>query len=278
MFNTRMIREREAFTASTELINLSSGKFIDRLTLSFKGDMTAGAAVTVATCLPLLNPVEIRRKGSTIISIQGDDLLALNAYLLHHNPKTIVAGATTNNQTKVMGLNLPLWQSPLKSGELTFRATRSAVSGVDTETLTVCEISNDKNLKPGYLHYVTLPLTTSAATGFGNILDLPQNGDLQGILFYSETIPTTTAELATMQAVDIKVDGSKIMTRAWDDMKADAPTQSLEVNPGDDTIIDNYGFIDFREDPIPKGKSVSIDINGGVASEAVRIIPIYLCK
>jgi hypothetical protein len=278
MFNTRLIRDRDSFTASTELINLSSGRYIDKLTLAWTVTASGANNITVSSALDLVQPVEVRRDGSTIISIRGSDLYALNQLVFGNSPLTIVSGATDNNATRIMGLNVPLWQPPTATGRLTFRVVRVAVTNGDTEDITIAEHTNDKILRNSWLHYVNLPLTTGGSTGYGNIVDLPQVGDLLGLMFYSTTIPTNSADTATLQSIDLNVNGKKLMTRNWHELKADSHHAGLFASPGDATILANYGFWDLRSDPIPQSSEVQLDINAGVASEAIRIYPLYAVK
>jgi len=277
----RLIKDRAGFTTDIPLTNLSSGVYIDKLTLHWKGEMTAAASVGVASLLDLVNPVEVRLFGSPIVSLRGSDLYALNDLFLGKRPITIVATAATDSHTKIMGLDVPLYQPARGPGELALLVGREAVSGVDTETISIAEIANTEKLEEAWLHYVEMPGVTAGATGYGNIVELPSPGDLLFIIFYSTTIPTTTSETATVQSVKVEIAGVPAVERNWHEMKADVSrggSTGLFGSPGDTSILDNYGVIDFRKDPIPKGTDVSIDINAGVANEAYRIIPIFGVK
>jgi len=233
----------------------------------------------VESLLGLINPIEVRLRGSPIVSIRAQELLALNCLWLGKSPLTLVAGAVTDNQTKVMGLELPLWLPKLPWGAITYRFVYNAVSGVDTETLTVAEIYSDKVLKDKYLHAVELPGTTLATTGFGTRMNINVIGDLIGILFYSTTIPTVTSEVATIQDVDIYLDGVKEISRSWQELHAEAASgmqAAVFGSPGDRSLIDNYAWLDLSRDPIPKATPCEVDINAGVANEAFRITPVFL--
>jgi len=274
----RLIKDRAPFTADIPLTNLSSGVYIEKLTLHWKGEMTAAASVSVASLLDLVNPIEVRLFGSPIVSLRGSDLYALNDLFLGKRPITIVAGAATDEHTKIMGLDVPLFQPARAAGELAFLVGRVAVSGVNTETISIAEVANTERLEETWLHYVEMPGVTAGAVGYGNIVDLPAPGDLVYLIFYSTTIPTTTSETATVQSVKISVDGVTVIERNWHEMKADVSrggSTGLFASPGDTSILDNYGIIDFRKDPIPREADVSLDINAGVANEAFRIIPIF---
>jgi hypothetical protein len=273
---SRLIYNEEGFTSSKDLENLTAGRYVDRLTISLKGEMTAGSAVTPATMSNLLNPLEVRLLGSPVIYLRGSDIWALNVLVLKKNPLTIVAGNATDNRTRIMGLEVPIQQPARGAGELTIKANRVAVSGVDTETITIAEITSDTALAPEYYHLVEIPVTTASSTGWGNFIDLPQPGRLMGILLYSTTIPTTTSDTATISEVMVVVNGSRAYHRRWLEIKADAATHDTLASPADASFIDNYAYIDFSKDPIPADAEVRLDINAGVASEAIRVIPVYL--
>lgn len=278
MFQTKLLENRTAFTASLPTRNLSSGRFIDELALEIKTENSTFNATTIASLLDLLQPITVRLFGSDIISIRGSDLYALNVLMLGFNPFSVVGSATTDSQNKIMGLRVPLWQSPRPSGQLTYTCTRVAETNADTETLTMCEWSNDKILKPKYLYYVEIPMTLAGATGFGNRKELPRVGDLLGILMFSTTIPSASVETtSSIDQLRVEIDDTRVMDFTWQDLKAGGKfgTIALMSSPADASIIDNYVFVDFRDDPITKDHKITLDINAGTASDAVRIIPVF---
>jgi len=192
---------------------------------------------------------------------------------------TIVAGAATDQKTVIMGMHLPIYQPPTEAGKLTLQVIRQAVAGVDTEKLSIAEHSYDEVIQEQYLHIVEMPGTTAATTGFGNRTELPQPGNLAGILFYSTTIPTATSNVATIQAVRLEVGKERVIERNWQELKADGDVlknAALFGSPGDASITDNYAFLDLKQAPIAKEEEVVVDINGGVANETYRIIPVYM--
>jgi len=279
VFNKRLIWDEESFAASKDLENLTPGRYIHKLNIALTGEMTAASAVTPATFADILNPLEVRLLGSPVIYMRGSDIWAFNQLYLGKVPLTMTPSAATDSTVRIFGLEVPIQQPPRGPGELTVRAERVAVSGVDTETITVSEYSSDTALAPAYYHIVEIPYTLASSTGFGNFIDLPQVGALQAILFYSSTIPTQTAENESVKEVMVVVDGRRAHHSTWDEMKADSKIGSGIGNfdsPGDASFIDNYALLDFRDDPIPPEASVRLDINAGTASDTIRVLPIYL--
>lgn len=274
--NRIMFNNQDAFTASQPMNTMSSGRYVDYLELSFMAQMTTGASVSVASTLALVNPFEVFLKGSPVIQMTAEDLYAFNVLVFKRNPFTVVATAATSDQTKIMGLKLPVWQPPRNSGELKYRATFNTVATTGSQTISVTEISDTVTLNNKYLHMVALPGTTAGATGYGNRVELGRiPGELEGILIRSATIPTSSAELATVQQVDLYANDVKIITDEWHNLKSGGPNLSLWSSPGDCSILDNFVFLDMIEDPILRNTNVRLDINAGVASSAFRIIPIY---
>jgi len=279
MFQKRLVYDEEAFTASKDLEALTAGRYIHKLTVAIKGEMTAAAAVLPATFVDVIQNFEVRLLGSPVISIRGSDLWALNLLAFGKNPLTLAPGAATDNRVRIYGLDIPIQQPPRPAGALATRIGRVAVSGVDTETITVAELSSDVTIEPKYYHFVEIPFTLAAATGYGNFIDLPQPGDLHGILFYNTTIPTKTAETPSIEKVMVIVDGARAFESSFYEMKADSVHGSghdTGDSPADVSFIDNYLYLDFSKDPIPKASTVELDIFAGKASDAIRIIPVYL--
>jgi len=276
---SRLVRDFADFTVSTELIPATADAYIDKLIIGFQGDMTAAASVSVESMLGLLSEIEVRRYGSVVVSLSAKDLLALNCLWLGKSPLTIVATAATDDKTVINGLELPLYQPPSPYGAITYRFIRTAVSGVDTEKLTVAEIYSEKTYRPTYVHAVKLEGTTAAVTGYGNKLYPTVLGDLIGVLIFSTTIPTNVSNTVTCEKIKIFVDGVPQVERNWRELQGDAKRgmqAAVFASPGNRTIHDNYAYLDLQDDPIPAGTRIEIDIYAGVANEAFHLIPVYL--
>jgi hypothetical protein len=210
--------------------------------------------------------------------MRGDDLWAFNVLHLKKNPLTVAAGAVVGNRSKIWGLEIPLKQPARTPGDLAMRVTRVAVAGVGTERLSVIEHSSDVVDPEGFYHAVEIPMVLRAATGYGNFLDLPQPGDLHGILFWNTTIPATATDTASVAEVAVEVNKERAYVRTFDEMHADAAYHATWASPAAATLLDDYCYIDLSHEPIPKDAEVRLDVNAGVASDPVRVIPIYRCK
>jgi hypothetical protein len=275
---SRTIYNRDAFAASTPLETLKAGRGVHKLTIGLQGDMVAAAAITPAVMAAIIQPFEVRLMGSPVIQMRGDDLWAFNVLHLKKNPLTITAGANINDASKIMGLEIPLRQPARSVGDLSMRVTRVGNAGIDTELLTVTEQSSDVVDPEGFYHAVEMPMVLRAAVGYGNFLDLPQPGDLHGILFWNTTIPITTTLTSSVAAVAVEINKERAYVRTFDEMHADAAYNPTFASPAATTLLDDYSYIDFSHEPIPKDAEVRLDINAGVANDPVRVIPIYRCK
>lgn len=275
MKGTRMIFNEDTYTADTSLKNLTQGKYIHDLIISLQGEATAATAVEGEDLLTLLNRIDVMKNGSPIVQVRGFDLLALNALLGIGRPWMYDSSAATDDEAKLMGLKIPLSLPAGTIGDYTVKFDYAALSGCDTTKLSVAEVTSDTELETGYFHMVEIPIVTASATGYGNTIDLPQPGELIGILFYNNDPPQAGNEDSTIQELRVKVDGVQQMETSWDLMKQDFDLAITDAQVSSIAIRDSYALLDLRNDPISKDKEVKIDINSGVASQSIRVIPIY---
>ncbi len=274
----RAIYNRDAFAASGPLETLKSGRAIHSLTLGITAQSAAGVAFTAAALADLVQPLEVRLMGSPVIQMRGSDLWALNVLHLKKNPVTMDAPAVITQRGRIQGLEVPVRQPARSIGDLSMRCTRVAVANANAETLALTENSSDVADPLGYYHAVEMPMVLRAAVGYGNFLDLPQPGDLHGILFWNTTIPAVAADTASALEVMVEVDKNRAYMRTFDEMRADAPFHASFASPGNVTFLDNYAYLDLSHEPIPKESEVRLDINAGVANDPIRVIPIYRVK
>ena len=90
------------------------------------------------------------------------------------------------------------------------------------------------------------------------------------MLIYSTTIPTATADTATVRELRILMNGEMVYEGTIEDIRSDARY------PADSTlrsITDNYLYIDFTKSPIEAGARVEVQIKSDDTNE-VRILPV----
>ena len=278
MLERRLIYNEDTFTADKGVENLASDKYIHRLVIALKGEATAATVVEGEDLLTYINSLDVMMEGSPVIQVNGFELYAINRLLGIAAPFVFDSTAATDDQAKVMGLVCPLAFPSAPVGKYTFKIDWASLSGSDTSTITLAEEMSDTPIEDGYYHMVRLPYTLRGATGYGNTIDLPQPGDLIAVLFYNND-PTQAGDTdSSINEVRVKIDGVQKMEMTWEDMKQDFTTMPTDAEYGGLPIKDVFAMIDFRDAPIPKDNAVKIDMNAGIASQSVVVIPIYKVK
>ncbi len=273
------LRDRAAFTASIEeqILAVKAGTYIDHFVLAYKGDLAATTTVAIQTFLALLQPFQFRVNGDTRISLRGRDLFALNAYYLQRTPGGFEGAAGEDD--KVYGLRIPAWYTVQPNDSISWLATRVAVTNIAGETISVGYKALEGVQRPGYYHMVELTGTTPGATGLAQVVDnLPNVGMLQGLLLFSTTVPTATADTTGLRQIQLFRNDVQDYLANWDELDAEAPLTTDLITAGNMVdILANYRWVDLTADPWDlKRDKVRIVVDVGVASEAFRIIPVYL--
>jgi hypothetical protein len=261
-----------AFTANIDDTKIETPKNLINLRLSIQGDMTGASAVSPETFVNILNPFEFKVGAVPRIRLSGLELLAFNKLFLKHEPVMMRAGATTDDKTRINDLIIPMnYAAPIPP--LYYNITRSAVSGVDMEKLTLLMELSDAAPTGPRLQVMKYSYTPSATGAMYKALERLLAGDLLGILFYSTTVPTDSADTSTIDSVELYV-GGDLVTRTRE-MAIYSPSPYIENSDGTPTarILDNFMLLDLRDEPIPAGSSIRIDIQSD-DTNAVRIIPI----
>lgn len=266
-----------AFTASLVEQSFSpDNAYLDRFEISAKAD-TVTAPVTMPTFGDLLNPFIFKVNGLARVQARLGDLWALNAAFLNRTPGGYVAN-TTSDDAKMRGVHVPVWETVVPNKTYTYAATRVAQTNVSGEVLTIASRALDRvrNLP---LHYVELQYTSAGATGITQAVnELPRLGDLRGILVFETTVPSNTADTATISHFTIKVADQIAIDSGVDDISIDddLPINNDVATDWGADLIDNYRFFDFRDAPInARDNKVAIDADVQATSEAVRFLPIY---
>jgi len=98
-------------------------------------------------------------------------------------------------------------------------------------------------------------------------------GDLEGILFFSTTVPGDTADTSTIDSLELYV-GGDLVTRTRE-MIVYSPAPYIELAAGSPAarILEKWMFLDLRAEPIPAGSSIRLDIMSDDV-QPIRIIPI----
>jgi len=272
------LRNRAGFTGSIEeqLLAVRPGTYLDRFSIEYSGD-DAVAVVPIETFLNLLNPFQFKVNGDVRVSIRGRDLYALNALYLSKTPGAF-EGAIGEDD-KVYGMQVPLWYTVQPNDSISWLATRVAVTNISGEDISIAYTTLEGVRRPGPYHIVELTGTTPATLGVARAIDfLPRVGRLQGLLLFSTTVPTATADTTGLDEIRLYRNDVLDFVATWQDLAADYRfTGNLITASAFVDILANYRWLDLSEDPWDLVTDrVAVDFDFGVVSEAFRIIPVYL--
>jgi hypothetical protein len=134
---------------------------------------------------------------------------------------------------------------------------------------------------PGRIDARQIPFTTPGATGIVQVINkLPKLGQLLGLLVFNTTVPTSAAVTADTEFLFLDSPLSRITSASWADLQADF-LYAEDFTRSDATalllrqILQNYGWLDFRSEPIDLvGTDIALSVDAEVASEATRFIPV----
>lgn len=266
----------EVFTANIPTRNLipqAGEAYLDSFSLSFKGD-GAVAVVPLETFLDLVNPFRFVA-GVDRTLLRGRDAFALSNAFYGATPD--FREGAIGEDDKVAGIRIPAWVA-LKGGEAyAFDVTRVAVTNISGEVIQLTGHFMGKSPGGGRLDIRQIPDTLPAVLGLSTRVEkLPKIGLLRGLLVFSTTIPTATADTAGIQRLIIRTAKEELAELAWADLwgamsqRYDRPTAGVLAD-----VLDRYGWADFSKDPIDLvGEDISLTVDAGVVSDPVRYIPV----
>lgn len=260
---------------STDISREGGENYLAEFVLSYKGD-GAVAVVNIEDFLDLVNPFTFTANNPRI-RLRGRDIFALNVAWYGNTPR-FHEGAIGEDD-KVAGMRIPLQVVPRGDEPLTYSITRSAVTNLSGERLKLSLRSFESipSPMPGRLDMREIALTTAASLGFSTLIEsLPKIGRLMGLLIFSTTVPSATADLSSIQRLFLETPRGRFGDYHVQDMQAAFTEYYAEAALGalQDTL-DNYLWVELREEPIDLvSDSVKLVVDVGVVSEAVRVIPV----
>lgn len=268
-----------SFTASiAERELVVKGKYLDSFTIGLKAD-TSTAPVDMGTFLDLINPFVFKAGQETRIQLRGRDLVALNMFLFGSVPLYFAAD-TTSDDAKIAGIKVPVYENIDGNMTYSFSITRVGQTNVSGEVLELAARWSDKTLSEGPLVAVEQPFTTAGATGRTNLnIILPKVGNLIGLILWSNTMPTNTADTAGVQRLQLYLNGirhSQYNVNTTGFIKGFAQENQAALMQ---EVYANYRFIDLREDPIDaKANEINVEVDVESTSDAARLIPVFIKK
>lgn len=272
----------ETFTASIAQRNISiqGGEgYWDSLSLGIKGDGVL-AVVALTDFLSVVQPITILAN-EIRINARAVDLFALQAGFYGYTP-AFIEGAIAQDD-KVYGIRIPLWIVPKSTESYGYSITRVAQTNLSGEVVSLA--LNYLNARPtpprGRIDAREIPFTTGAATGIATAVDkLPKIGKLLGLLIFCTTVPTETADSASVQRLKLKSPKTTLVDATWHELHSHF-RDHIDFASGDASelvlrqVLDNYGYLDFQDEPIDVAtEDISIVIDNQAVSSAVRFIPV----
>jgi len=273
------------------------------------------AKVTTAQLLGGLEKIEVVRFGSTVYSLSGLDLYALNCILLGHEPwqENVI---DTDDAVRTLPLVVPFGRKLYDPGEC-FPGTKSGELQLKM-TIDIADTNYDGWIEqveqvelPGAQPRRHLKVTTKdytpSATGDAEV-DLPIGNIMAGILLWGTTVPTGTSWTTTIDDVTLLMDNVEhyysdvnweslhgmLMARCspanafaekfHTENTATEYTQNADTagEEQDDTTLANHAFMDFfpngGDDYLIDTKQLNqfkLRLTAG-DTNATRIVPVEL--
>lgn len=291
-FNRTVVLPATTFTASLILSGNLPTNPISHLVLQYRF-LNVTDEATLAEILATITNIEILHNGQAITQISADDLYRLNMALYGQTP-FVSNQVATDNAARWLTLIVPFGRvcyrptqgiPATKSGQLTFRVTRSASdAAIDGQTLTIEAIE-----MLGATPETTLKLTSmtpvAPATG-DNTVDLPREGKLAGLLAFGTTFPTSTAFTKTINSLKLMVNNKEdyITLGNWEALRGEQSRvmgqEKGAVTADGATNDESYVYVDL--DPLHDGSylldtdplnSLALIVNAG-DTNAYRFVPV----
>lgn len=172
---------------------------------------------TLAEILAFINKVEVSFRGTTIISLESEDLAGLNAYLYSAMP-VLTQSIATDNSARTLSLIVPFGRKifnpdecfpATKKGELTLSLdiTKPATS-FDNSTLNIEAVELLDASPSQYLKSTLLTVSAPGATG-ENDVDLPIGNNIVALQLRMTTFPTTSSHTYGVDVAKVLVDNKE---------------------------------------------------------------------
>jgi len=167
---------------------------------------------TLAEILAFINKVEVTHRGESILNLESEDLVALQAYLFKSMP-ILTQNIATDNAARLLGLIVPFsrflyWPEECfpatKRGELQLALNLTIpATSFDNAELHVEAVTLPGATPAAYLKSTYKSITAPGATG-DNEIDLPIGNKIAALLFWNTTFPATSSHTYGINGVKIK--------------------------------------------------------------------------
>ncbi len=172
---------------------------------------------TLAEILAFINTVEVTRSGITVVSLQSEDLYALNVWLYRHYPQ-LTGKLATDNEARNLGLIVPFGRRVFdpeecfpatKKGDLTVRINFTVPgTSLDNSTVNVEAVELPGATPSHYLKCIMSTIVAPGATG-DNDYELPIGNEIVCVQLRLTTIPTTSSHTYGVDNARVLVDNAE---------------------------------------------------------------------
>lgn len=286
----------KAYTMATEVkkIDLPVNP-LSHLVLTVSG-YNATDEATLAEIIAFINKVSVTHEGVTQLGLESEDLMALQMYLFNH-PPMLTQNIATDNATRQLSLIIPFGRKlynpdecfpATKKGEFTLTldttvpATSFDNAVIDIEAVELPGASPTRHIKADLLTIVA-----PGATG-DNDVNLPIGNEIDGIIFYSTTFPSTSSHVYGINEISIRVDNreryiAQCKTASLiGEMGTELHTLPRDIAAFGQVFPKNYFWMRFNTDRMDNYTFNSQGLSSFVArlnmgvNEASKIIPVQL--
>jgi hypothetical protein len=262
-----LVLDEALFVADINPTSIGSGP-LSNLQIGIRATANTAAVLRACTALAAINLLRIYQSGLKT-EMSGQDLLAYNVLALNCVPLDTDSGSAQYNPTEIGGLTLPLNLPSGKTALIQFvYASQATVASpylaVYAETL--------QTLSSSLIGILRRPITPTTTGSYGNKTSLSMdNAKLKGLLIYSTTIPTTTAQLFSCHKIRISGKGLAMLEFNIFNLGERGALRSGSAYI--DAIVDHYRYIEFEE---------PLDANDLIAdiyaddTNVVTLLPVYI--
>lgn len=271
----------EDHTAATEVKKLDlPTNPLSHLIISLDG-YNATDEATLAEILAFINKVEVTHFGRTVLSLEGEDLAALDAYLYGGMP-VLSNNIATDNATRCLSLIVPFGRKVFtpdecypatKKGELTLSLDYTApATSMDNGTLNIEAVELLDASPSHYLKSTYRSVSAPGATG-DNDVDLPIGNELIALMLWNTTFPAASSHTYGIDNVKLLVDNVEFnyaSARAQclvGDMIFRLSTLPRDIAAFGQVLPDNTFWMDFD----PHGDGQWLIDTAGKSSVVVRL-------
>jgi hypothetical protein len=177
----------------------------------------AADEATLAEMLAFINSVEVTRCGVTVLSLESEDLWALNAYL-YRRPPIATNNITTATATRTIGLVIPFGRNifdpaechpATKKGDLTLRVNTTVIATAAITGIYSVEAVELIDAQPThYLKSTKIALPAPGATGERDV-ELPTGNEIVAIGIRRTSGPAVTTHVYGVQNARLLVDNKE---------------------------------------------------------------------